>query len=440
MRHRWYSILMIAALPMHALAVIFYWESPAPPLTADSCDGTGQMPDGATVQILWDNDDNGPDANDQLPPLCDFPPACEGGPDGTVNFNQFTGGAYFESPNWLCTTLPPEPHHYYLRVCMSELHWLSAVLTVTFTPNEEFGPDELNFMCEDFGCGFACPPPPAPQTVTASDTLCTGVQVSWTYPDTVTGLDQFLIYRDLECIAIITDVLQRTYFDATTSLDPASYGVVARRTCENGNTGFSARISDNGVCLPMPPAALNISASDTHPFYVEVTWTYASNLGLNHWRILRDGELLGLVPGGGDPGPRSFLNWFPPEGRYFYDVHAYSIDCGEGISTGGDSGGIAPQTAGELHNSLITSYALHPAFPNPFNAETLIRFDLPQASLVQLQVFDLTGREAAVLADGVRERGTHTLKFSGAHLSTGIYFVRMAAGNYVQTQKILLLK
>ena len=86
-------------------------------------------------------------------------------------------------------------------------------------------------------------------------------------------------------------------------------------------------------------------------------------------------------------------------------------------------------------SSLILS-----AFPNPFNAQTTIRFDLPIRSHVTLDVFDVLGRRVAELTEGMREAGTHQVTFDASALSSGIYFVRMIAGEMVVRQKVLLLK
>ncbi|MBC8277335.1 MAG: T9SS type A sorting domain-containing protein [FCB group bacterium] len=82
----------------------------------------------------------------------------------------------------------------------------------------------------------------------------------------------------------------------------------------------------------------------------------------------------------------------------------------------------------------------NPAFPTPFNPSTTIRFELRSADQVTLKVYDIAGREAATLADGWYDSGHHTLEFNAAELSSGIYFVCLQAGEYCQTQKLVLVK
>jgi hypothetical protein len=79
-------------------------------------------------------------------------------------------------------------------------------------------------------------------------------------------------------------------------------------------------------------------------------------------------------------------------------------------------------------------------YPNPFNSTTTIAYDLPIAGQISLRMFDLMGREVAILKDGFVEAGTHRVAFDGNHLATGIYFARLDAGPFVQTRKLLLVK
>jgi len=69
-------------------------------------------------------------------------------------------------------------------------------------------------------------------------------------------------------------------------------------------------------------------------------------------------------------------------------------------------------------------YALNHNYPNPFNPVTTIPFDLPEASRVQIQIYDLTGREVAVVASGQYSAGSHMVTFNGSGLPSGIYLIR----------------
>ena len=80
------------------------------------------------------------------------------------------------------------------------------------------------------------------------------------------------------------------------------------------------------------------------------------------------------------------------------------------------------------------------ASPNPFNQRSLVSFALPNACDVKLAIYDISGREVAVLVDGFRPAGMHTAEWDASGMSSGVYFVRMAAGDYARTVKLLLVK
>jgi hypothetical protein len=89
---------------------------------------------------------------------------------------------------------------------------------------------------------------------------------------------------------------------------------------------------------------------------------------------------------------------------------------------------------------LPAEFALQQNYPNPFNPATTITFALPKDSRVKLTVFDLLGREVAVLVDRVKPAGVHTAEFNAAILPSGVYYYRVEAGEFTVTKKMLLVK
>ncbi|MBK9333708.1 MAG: T9SS type A sorting domain-containing protein [Ignavibacteria bacterium] len=84
-------------------------------------------------------------------------------------------------------------------------------------------------------------------------------------------------------------------------------------------------------------------------------------------------------------------------------------------------------------------FKLHQNFPNPFNPATTIKFDLPIDGIVSIKVYDILGKEVYSLQE-VRQAGFQQLNFNGSNVSSGIYFYKIAAGNFVQTKRMILLK
>jgi hypothetical protein len=96
--------------------------------------------------------------------------------------------------------------------------------------------------------------------------------------------------------------------------------------------------------------------------------------------------------------------------------------------------------SGSDHVSLIPSAASICAFPNPFNPFTEIQLNLVRQMRTGVEIVDLLGRQITTLHDGMLEPGEHRFTFDASALPSGIYFARVQAGEFVKTQKLLLLK
>ena len=97
-------------------------------------------------------------------------------------------------------------------------------------------------------------------------------------------------------------------------------------------------------------------------------------------------------------------------------------------------------SADESLEPLPTQFALHAPYPNPFNATTTLRFELPKTAVVDLRIYDVLGREAAILATGMKPAGSYTAVWSAAESPSGIYFARIETNGFAQTRKLLLVK
>jgi hypothetical protein len=92
-------------------------------------------------------------------------------------------------------------------------------------------------------------------------------------------------------------------------------------------------------------------------------------------------------------------------------------------------------------------FRLEQNFPNPFNPTTTIHYSIAgfrgQASgvsQVRLAVYDLLGREVALLVDGQQAPGEYSVKFSASGLASGMYFYRLQAGHYMQVRKMMIVR
>jgi photosystem II stability/assembly factor-like uncharacterized protein len=92
------------------------------------------------------------------------------------------------------------------------------------------------------------------------------------------------------------------------------------------------------------------------------------------------------------------------------------------------------------NNEIVKEFSLSQNYPNPFNPSTLISFDLPKESKVKLTVFDIMGKEVAVLSDGNRNPGHHEVVWDAAAYSSGVYFYKIEAGSFIETKRMVLVK
>ena len=83
---------------------------------------------------------------------------------------------------------------------------------------------------------------------------------------------------------------------------------------------------------------------------------------------------------------------------------------------------------------------LHAAYPNPFNPSTMISFTLDAGRQTRLSVYDILGREVAVLVDGMMPDGAHNATFDARNMASGVYIVRLATTEGIQSRTITLLR
>jgi hypothetical protein len=90
----------------------------------------------------------------------------------------------------------------------------------------------------------------------------------------------------------------------------------------------------------------------------------------------------------------------------------------------------------ELPKSVMVSSV----YPNPFNSTVTIKFDLPEAMQVRLEVFNVLGQKVETLVNGTMEAGAQVRQWNAEAVSSGVYFYRLVAGKHVESRKMMLMK
>lgn len=111
-----------------------------------------------------------------------------------------------------------------------------------------------------------------------------------------------------------------------------------------------------------------------------------------------------------------------------FDGNFYTFESEEAVS--------AEESEDEIPNTI----RLEQNYPNPFNPTTEISFHLPEASYVELRVYDILGQEIALLESGMKSGGEHSVRFDASDLSGGIYLYELRTGEEQITRKMTLLK
>ena len=96
--------------------------------------------------------------------------------------------------------------------------------------------------------------------------------------------------------------------------------------------------------------------------------------------------------------------------------------------------------ASEAPGEAPRQYALGANYPNPFNPETVIPYAVPEAVSVRIAVYDLLGREVALLVDRNQAAGRYAVRWRAASVATGMYLVRMEAGSFSQVRRVTVVK
>lgn len=175
---------------------------------------------------------------------------------------------------------------------------------------------------------------------------------------------------------------------------------------------------------------------------VELTWRTATELNNKGFEVQRassstlprkyEWEKIGFVAG---HGSTTMANT--------YSFTDGNIDCGTSIYRLKQidfDGTYKYSNVVEINFNSPAFFSLEQNFPNPFNPSTLIKYNIPEMSNVELKVFDITGQEVAALVNELQEAGQHTVMFDAASLSSGVYFYKIKAGNYTAQKKMLLIK
>lgn len=121
-----------------------------------------------------------------------------------------------------------------------------------------------------------------------------------------------------------------------------------------------------------------------------------------------------------------------------YDVMGNTVFTFDNVA--GDNSNIGSNSnSGEEATKNISSQN----FPNPFNPSTVIKYTIPKDGIVKVRVYDISGKEIAVLTNGFMSKGQHEVEFNSSAysgLTSGIYFYKIESGSLSEVRKMIMVK
>lgn len=124
---------------------------------------------------------------------------------------------------------------------------------------------------------------------------------------------------------------------------------------------------------------------------------------------------------------------------YYFWVRAVDRYCIRRISGFSNITTVTPVSVPN-QTEIPKFFALYQNYPNPFNPTTDIKYDIPKETFVEIVIYDLLGRQVAVLVNEVKKPGRYHALWGSENMPSGVYIYRMTAGNYEKTMKMVLLK
>ena len=187
------------------------------------------------------------------------------------------------------------------------------------------------------------------------------------------------------------------------------------------------------------PVELISFSAQAHKEKIILNWSTATELnnsGFDVERSLDSKEFLklGFVQGHGTTTQQqdyTFIdNNINTQTKYYYRLKQLDNDGSFEYS----------ETIEIDYSGIPDNYSLSQNYPNPFNISTIIRYSIPEEKLVTIKIYNALGEEVKTLTNKIQQPGRYTINFDATFLSSGLYFYRLVAGDFVETKKMLLLK
>ncbi len=198
------------------------------------------------------------------------------------------------------------------------------------------------------------------------------------------------------------------------------------------NVNFS--IADNPI--PVELVSFKAEANESVVTLVWETATETNNSGFAIERRSETGDFsrVAFIEGAGTTSEKNYYTYtdnIPVQGKSYYRLKQIDFD-----------GSYMLSNVIEVETNQLTKFNLYANYPNPFNPETVINYEIPQDGIVSLKVYDILGNEIATLVEENQKGGKHSVSFntSSYNLSSGVYIYKLQADKFTSVKKMILSK
>jgi parallel beta-helix repeat protein len=203
--------------------------------------------------------------------------------------------------------------------------------------------------------------------------------------------------------------------------------------------------SDNSPSYAFP-VELSVFTANVSGGIVKLNWQTETEINNYGFEVQKsearsqesEWKVIGFVEGHGNSNSQKKYSFIDADlnGSYKFYYRLKQID---------NDGSFEYSNVIEVNLGSISEYALEQNYPNPFNPTTKIKYSVPSVGtsfmkFVQMKVYDILGNEVATLVNEEKQPGNYVAEFDGSNLSSGVYFYKLAAGNFSVTKKMVLLR
>jgi M6 family metalloprotease-like protein len=289
----------------------------------------------------------------------------------------------------------------------------------------------------------------------------TGIHAASKWCD-VDGYNNYWLSRDV--MGDETDAFNLDYIEIFSPWsNPSSYhggttNLALQVFSKNGNNITVKAFTNSTSAQNLPPSKpqlLEVEASQNyHPY---LTWEANLEPDINKYKIYKyvtyvnDWQYLAQTTNNYyEDGTENVCTAIPPaqcEAGHYIRYRVTAIDNQQLESVPSDSvminvNGYNPEKRnfGNTSDVKPSEYSLAQNYPNPFNPSTIISYSIKKAGFVSLKVYDVLGKEVAVLVSENESAGSYSVEFNAVNLSSGIYFYTLTSGDFTDSKKLMLLK